>query len=324
MNQALFLRIGEHLVGEGNPCFVIAEAGVNHNGSLEMALRLVDAAADAKADAVKFQKRNLASLYPERLLKDPNQAEWAFQYLLPLLKQAELTQDEFRSIHAHCAKRRIRFMCTPWDEESLRFLESLGIEAYKVASADLVNLPLLEQLCATGKPLILSTGMATWDEIRQTVEFLKGRQAQFALLHCVSTYPAPFENLNLRFLGTLKALGVPVGYSGHERGIAVPVAAVALGACIVEKHLTLDRSLPGPDHAASLEPPGFEKLVRDIRNIESALGGPDKALSTMELLNRQVLGKSLVAARDLAPGTTITREMIKVCGPGKGLSPQRL
>jgi N-acetylneuraminate synthase len=241
-----------------------------------------------------------------------------------MLKQAELTQDEFRLVHQHCAKRHLRFMCTPWDEESLRFLEGLGVEVYKVASADLINLPLLERLCATGKPLILSTGMASLAEIRTTVEYLQAKGAKFALLHCVSTYPAPFESLNLRFLTTLKQFGVPVGYSGHERGIAVPVAALALGARIIEKHLTLDRSLPGPDHAASLEPQGFEKLVRDLRNAEVALGSPQKSLTTMELLNRQVLGKSLVAARDLPAGTTVTREMVKVCGPGKGLSPQRL
>jgi N-acetylneuraminate synthase len=318
------LQIGERLVGEGQPCFVIAEAGVNHNGSLEMALKLVDIAADAGADAVKFQKRELKELYPQRLLDDHNSEEWAFQYLLPVLQQTELTEDEFRTVRDHCVARGIRFMCTPWDATSLAFLEKLDVEAYKVSSADLVNVPLLDALADTGKPLILSTGMATQHEIERTVDHLRGRGASFALLHCVSAYPAPFESLNLRFLETLKSYGVPVGYSGHERGIAMPLVALALGATIVEKHITLDRTLPGPDHPASLEPAGIQRLVRDIRHAELALGRNEKRLTTMELLNRQVLRKSLAASRDLPCGTVVGEEMVMAIGPGKGLSPQRL
>lgn len=203
-------------------------------------------------------------------------------------------------------------------------LEYLGVDLYKVASADLVNVPLLERLAETNKPLILSTGMATLHEIERSVEFLKSRSCCFALLHCVSTYPAPFESLNLRFIENLKQFDVPVGYSSHERGITMPVVALALGACIVEKHITLDRSLPGPDHPASLEPAGMQKLVRDIRNAELALGTQTKRLSSMENLNRQVLRKSLVASQDLLRGTVLTRDMIKAKGPGKGLSPQRI
>jgi sialic acid synthase SpsE/sugar phosphate isomerase/epimerase len=324
MTSITHLQIGEQRVGPGEPCFVIAEAGVNHNGSLEMALKLVDVAVAAGADAVKFQKRDLAAIYPAALLNDPNSAEWAFQYLLPTLKQTELSDEDFRTIHAYCRERGIRFMCTAWDERSLAFLDELGVEAHKVASADLVNLPLLEKLVATGKPLIASTGMATLHEIERSVAFLKELGASFALLHCVSTYPAPFEHLNLRFLETLKQFGVPVGYSSHERGIAIPLVALSLGACIIEKHITLDRTLPGPDHPASLEPGGIQRLIRDIRNAETALGTPDKHLSAMEVLNREVLRKSLVATRDLPTGTLVTQEMVKAKGPGKGLSPQRI
>jgi sialic acid synthase SpsE/sugar phosphate isomerase/epimerase len=326
MSEVTHLQIGERLVGEGQPCFIIAEAGVNHNGSLDMALKLVDVAARAGADAVKFQKRDLKKLYPQQLLDDPNSAEWAFQYMLPILQQTELTDDDFRAIKKHCDQVGIRFMCTPWDVTSFTFLEELGVEAYKVASADLVNLPLLDHLVETGKPLILSTGMANPEEITFTVEYLKKKKAQFAILHCVSTYPAPFENLNLRYIETLKKFGVPVGYSSHERGISIPIAALTLGACIIEKHITLDRTLPGPDHPASLEPGGIEKLVRDIRNAELALGGDNstKTLSAMEKLNRQVLMKSLVARHDLPSGTIVTHEMVAVKGPGKGLSPQRV
>jgi sialic acid synthase SpsE/sugar phosphate isomerase/epimerase len=318
------MLVGDRIVGEGHPCFVIAEAGVNHNGSLDMALKLVDVAVAAGADAVKFQKRSLKDLYPKELLDNPNTAEWAFRYMLPILQQSELTDDDFFRIKAHCDERGIRFMCTPWDEASLELIEKLGVEVYKVASADLVNSPLLAKIAATGKPIILSTGMATIDEIEATCRFLESRRVSFALLHAVSTYPAPFESLNLRFIETLKQFGVPVGYSGHERGIAIPLVALTLGASIIEKHVTLDRTLPGPDHPASLEPAGMEKLVRDIRHAEMALGSAHKQLNAMERLNRQVLRKSLVAARDLANGTVITEDMIATMGPGKGLSPQYL
>lgn len=326
MNTVPHLQIGERLVGEGQPCFIIAEAGVNHNGSLDMALQLVDVAASAGADAVKFQKRDLKQLYPKELLDNPNSAEWAFQYMLPILQQTELTEDDFRTIKKCCEEREILFMCTPWDENSLQFLEELDTRVYKVASADLVNLPLLDRLVETGKPLILSSGMAMPDEIHFTIDYLKQKKAQFAILHCVSTYPAPFESLNLRFIETLKKFDVPVGYSSHERGISVPIAAMTLGACIIEKHITLDRTLPGPDHPASLEPSGMQKLVRDIRNLELALDGTtdEKTLSAMEKLNKHVLVKSLVAARDLPSGTVISADMVTVKGPGKGLSPQRI
>ena len=324
MTDSPQIHIPDRAIGENEPCFIIAEAGINHNGSLGMALKLVDAAADAGADAVKFQLRDMASLYPDALLKDANRAEWAFQYILPALRDSELCKDVLSNIRDRCDERRIRFMCTPWDEPSLEFVESLGVDLHKAGSPDLVNLPLLGAIADTGKPLIISTGMSTRREIERTVEFLEGKQAQFALLHCVSTYPAPFENLNLSYLETLKSFGVPVGYSGHERGIAVALAARALGACILEKHITLDRTLPGPDHPASLEPAGMSKLVRDVRNFELALGHNEKTLSAMEVLNREVLRKSLVAAHHLPKGTVVSAEMIKVMGPGKGLTPQRL
>lgn len=318
------LELGDRAIGEGHPCFVIAEAGVNHNGSLEMALKLIDLAAEAGADAVKFQKRELADLYPSRLLENQNSEEWAFQYILPVLQQTELGEDEFLQLRDRAVEKGIRFMCTPWDEVSLGFLEGLDVELYKVSSADLVNLPLLDAIAATGKPMVLSTGMATLHEIERTVGHLKARGTAFALLHCVSAYPAPFESLNLRFLNTLKTFDVPIGYSGHERGIAIPLVALTLGASIIEKHITLDRTLPGPDHPASLEPTGFAHLVRDIRNAELALGRDEKVLTTVEMLNRQVLRKSLVAARDLPTGVIVEDNMVTAIGPGKGLSPQRL
>jgi N-acetylneuraminate synthase len=318
------IRLPDRTIGEGEPCFIIAEAGINHNGRLDLALKLVDMAVAAGADAVKFQKRHLPSIYPSELLEDTNRAEWSFQYLLPVLQETELTDDEFRQIDRYCHEQGIRFMCTPWDEQTLEFLETLEVDIYKVASADLINLPLLRAIAATGKPMIVSTGMATREEIEVTAAFLAEEGASFALLHAVSTYPAPFEGLNLRFIDELKKFSVPVGYSSHERGIAMPLAAVALGASIIEKHITLDRTLPGPDHPASIERAGIERMVRDIRNLELALGDGHKELSAMELQNQHVLRKSLVAVTDIAAGTIVTPEMVTTKGPGKGLNPQRV
>jgi N-acetylneuraminate synthase len=318
------IMIGDRQVGDGHPTFIIAEIGVNHNGILQLALELIDAARAAGADAVKFQKRNLESLYPRKYLEDANAGEKTLRYLLPILKKVELTDDAYHKIASYCREKGIVFLCTPWDAPSADFIEALGVPAFKVASADLTNLPLLDHLVEKRKPLILSTGMSRLEEVEVTVRYLQDRQADFALLHCNSTYPAAFEDINLKFMGRLQEFGVPVGYSGHERGIAVSTVAAALGACIVERHITLDRTMDGPDHAASLEPHGFRKLVRDIRQVHDALGtGEEKFMSRGEILNREVLAKSLVAARQIEPGEDISPEMVAVKGPGLGLSPQR-
>lgn len=318
------IRIGDRLVGEGQSTYIIAEIGINHNGILEYALKLIDIAVDSGADAVKFQKRQLDKIYPKRLIDDPNADEKGFQYMIPFLREMELSDDEYRRIVEYCRDKGITFLCSAWDTESADFLESLGMPAYKIASPDMTNLPLLEHVAAKGKPLIVSTGMSTFEEVKITVEFLKGLGAEFALLHCNSTYPCPFEDINLRFMDTLRQFGVPVGYSGHERGIATSTVAAALGACIIERHITLDRTMEGPDHAASLEPQGLRKMIRDIRQMEAAMGTGEKYFSQGEVLNREILGKSLVAVCSIRKGETITRDMIAVKCPGKGLSPQRL
>ncbi|MDQ3069604.1 MAG: N-acetylneuraminate synthase family protein [Acidobacteriota bacterium] len=318
------ITIGSRLVGAGHPCYVIAEVGVNHNGSLDEAKRLVDVAARAGADAVKFQKRTLTKLYSEEMLANPNLAEQAFQYIIPLLQQFELTDDQFLELHEYCVAQGIQFLCTPWDEDSVEFLEKLEVPVYKLGSPDLTNLPLIDLIVEKGKPLILSTGMSSWEEIEHTARHLDERGASYAMLHCNSTYPAPFEDVNLKMIDRLREFGAPVGYSGHERGIAVSTVAVALGACILEKHITLDRTMIGPDHAASLEPAGFDKMMRDIRVVEMAMGDGVKRVSTKEMQNREVLGKSLAAKVPIAAGTVITADMMKVIGPGKGLSPQRV
>jgi sialic acid synthase SpsE/sugar phosphate isomerase/epimerase len=317
------IKIGDRLIGDGQPTYVIAEIGVNHNGILDLAIKLIDVAADAGADAVKFQKRSLPKLYAKKYLENANAGEKTLRYLLPILQQVELSEEAYYSIVQHCKARRVTFLCSAFDPESADFLESLDVPAYKVASADLTNLPLLDHLVKKGKPLILSTGMSHMHEVEITVDFLKARNAKFALLHCNSTYPAAFEDINLRFMDQLRRFEVPVGYSGHERGIAVSTVASALGASIIERHLTLDRTMDGPDHAASLEPQGFSKMVRDIHQVSQALGtGEEKFISRGEILNREVLGKSLVAARRISPGETISSEMVAVKGPALGLSPQ--
>ena len=318
------IKICDRLVGDGQPTYIIAEIGVNHNGILALALELIDVAVDAGADAVKFQKRSLDKLYAKKYLQNANSGEKTLRYLLPILQQVELPDDDYHKIVEHCHKKGITFLCSAFDPDSADFLDELEVPAYKVASADLTNLPLLDHLVQKRKPLILSTGMSRMEEVELTVKYLKERQAEFALLHCNSTYPAAFEDINLRFMGQLRCFDVPVGYSGHERGIAISTVAAALGASIIERHVTLDRTMDGPDHAASLEPQGFKKLVRDIRQVSMALGtGEEKYISRGEILNREVLGKSLVASRNIRPGETITPEMVAVKGPALGLSPQR-
>ena len=318
------IKIGERLIGDGHPTYIIAEIGVNHNGIPQLAFELIDVAVDCGADAVKFQKRDLESLYPKKYLDNANAGEKTLRYLLPILQQVELPEGTFHEIVDYCRKKGITFLCTAFDPKSADFLDTLGVPAFKVASADLTNLPLLEHLISKNKPLILSTGMSRPDEVEFTAQFLKKRQIPFAFLHCNSTYPAAFEDINLLYMQQLRNFDVPVGYSGHERGIAVSTVASVLGASIIERHLTLDRAMDGPDHAASLEPQGFKKMVRDIRQVAQALGtGEEKFFSRGEILNREVLAKSLVAARQIQPGEMLTADMIAVKGPGLGLSPQR-
>jgi N-acetylneuraminate synthase len=316
------LQIGSFTVG-GPRVFVIAEIGNNHNGSLERALQMIDLAVDAGADCVKFQMRHMDEVYRQRSLAKQGE-DLGTEYVLDLLNRFELGVDEHRRISAYCRSKGVLYLCTPWDGRSVAVLKSLGVPAFKVASADLTNLPLLDLLVQTGKPLILSTGMSHEDEIRQTAAFLDRRGASYVLLHCNSTYPAPLHDINLRWMNVLRGIHPLVGYSGHERGTAVSLAAVALGACVLERHFTLDRTMEGPDHAASLEPGEFKRLVDATREIELALGqGQRREVSQGEMINRENLSKSLVAAHPLAKGSVIAAADVKVRSPGQGLSPQK-
>ena len=317
----MHVTIDKYVIGQGRT-FVIAEVGNNHNGDLERALAMVDQAVAMGADCVKFQMRHLDQVYRRRSL-DRSSEDLGTEYVLDLLRRFELSVDEHRRLADHCRDKGILYLCTPWDGSSIGVLESFDVPAYKVASADLTNLPLIDQLCRTGKPLILSTGMSRPEEVKTTVDLLNRRNARCVLLHCNSTYPAPFHDINLRWMDQLRKLHPLVGYSGHERGTAVSLAAVALGACVIERHFTLDRSMEGPDHAASLETAEFTRLIQGIREIEQALGdGARRTLSQGEMINRENLAKSLVAAGPLTAGTVLGPEHILVRSPGQGLSPQ--
>ena len=315
-------KIGSHAIGEGERCFVIAEAGVNHNGDLGLARRLIDAAADAGADAIKFQTFKADRLVTAAAPKAEYQkaATGADESQHAMLRRLELSEAAHAELQAHAGQRGLIFLSTPFDEASADLLAAMQLPAFKISSGELTNLPFLEHLARLGKPLLLSTGMATLDEVRDAVAII--RAAPLALLQCVSNYPAQPADTNLRAMQTMRAeFGVPVGYSDHTLGNDIALAAVALGACILEKHLTLDRTLPGPDHAASSEPGELAALIRGIRAVESALGDGVKQPAASEAGVAAVARRSLVAARDIAAGETLDATAIQALRPGGGLPP---
>ncbi|MFJ9342874.1 N-acetylneuraminate synthase family protein [Streptomyces sp. NPDC101733] len=283
MHSNRIRRIGNREVGKGRPVYVIGEIGINHNGELANALALVDAAADAGCDAVKFQKRTPEICTPRDQWDIERDTPWGRMTYIDYRHRVEFGEEEYRAIDEHCAKRGIDWFASPWDTEAVAFLEKFDVPVHKVASASLTDDELLLALRATGKTVILSTGMSTPQQIRHAVEVLGSENT--VLLHATSTYPAKAEELNLRVIQSLEAAypNVPVGYSGHETGLQTTVAAVAMGACAVERHITLDRAMWGSDQAASVEPGGLVRLVRDIRTIETALGDGVKRVYESEL-----------------------------------------
>lgn len=324
--SAIGLHIGDFLIANESPTFIIAEVGNNHNGDIGLAKELVDLAVEAKADCVKFQMRDLSSLYSNQGKSGDAGYDLGSQYTLDLLNKFQLNNDELCQVFDYCKQRGILPMCTPWDLTSVKVLDEYGLEGFKVASADFTNYEMLEALARTGKPLICSTGMSTESEIKGSVSLLRRLGSPYALLHCNSTYPTPFKDVNLSYLPRLKELaGCVVGYSGHERGFAVPLAAVAMGARIVEKHFTIDRNMEGNDHKVSLLPEEFAEMVRQIRNVEEAMGQAGaRELTQGEMINRENLAKSLMINCDLAKGEVIQRSMIVVKSPGQGLQPNRI
>jgi len=318
-------RIGERRVGRGHPVFVIAEAGVNHNGDPALARNLIDVAVQARADAVKFQTFRAEELATADAPKAEYQARatGGAESQRDMLAKLELPFDTFRELDAYCRQRGIIFLSTAFDTASADFLDSIGMPAFKIPSGEITNTPLVEHIARKGKPMIVSTGMASLGEVEAALEVIdRAGNPEVAVLQCVSSYPAEAADVNLRAMKTMaRAFGVPTGYSDHTMGIEVPLAAAALGACIIEKHFTIDRGLPGPDHSASLEPAALQAMVTGIRIVESALGDGRKRPAAAEAGTAAAARRSLVAARDIAAGETLTEEMIAVRRPGTGLPP---
>ena len=308
--------------------FVIAEAGVNHNGSLDLALQLVDAAKASGADAVKFQTFRADQLATRSAHKAPYQERTTAnsESQFEMLQRLQLDAAAHRRLIDHCRNVGIQFLSSPFDTQSADLLATMNVPLYKVPSGEITNLPFLQHLARKRRPLILSTGMSTLGEVEEAVQVLQAAGAiQLTLLHCVTEYPAPYAEVNLRAMQTLKtAFGLPVGYSDHTSGIEIAIAAVALGAEVIEKHFTLDRSLPGPDHSASLEPVELRQMVTAIRHVEAALGTGIKAPAPCELPNISVARKSVVASRTLPTGHQLVTGDLEIKRPGNGLAPKLL
>lgn len=313
-------------IERGERVFIIAEAGVNHNGDIRLAKQLVDAAYDAGADAVKFQTFNAERLVCMHASKARYQKETtsAGESQLAMLKRLELNEAQHRQLNAYCRRKNIVFMSTPFDEACADFLLNiLKMSLFKVPSGELTNGPYLAHVAALGKPLIVSTGMADMKEVHRAVSIIKkAGNSQLALLHCLSSYPAPAKEVNLKaMLALAKEFKVPVGFSDHTLGTDIAIAAVAMGARIIEKHLTLDRNMSGPDHRASLESQEFKAMVASIRRVQVALGDGIKRPANSEKDTAQVARKSLVASSDIPVGAVITSSMITIKRPGTGLVP---
>ena len=305
--------------------FIIAEAGVNHNGSIENAKKLIDMAAIAGADAVKFQTFQTENLVCRNAQKASYQIETTDkkESQFQMLKKLELSESMHRELIKYSNKRSIMFLSTPFDIESAYMLKKIGVKVFKIPSGEITNLPYLRAIAEIGEKIILSTGMCSLDEVMDAVEILKKNGSNdISVLHCNTEYPTPMQDVNLRAMITLQEkLQLPVGYSDHTRGIEIPIAAVALGAEIIEKHFTLDRNMEGPDHKASLEPEELKKMVEAIRNVENALGNGIKKPSQSELKNREIVRKSIVAKTEIREGETFSDKNITTKRPGNGISP---
>ena len=322
------LQIGDRTIGENEPCFIIAEAGVNHNGELGLAEELIDVAADAGADAIKFQtftaEKLVTPMAEKAAYQKKNDGNGSTQY--EMLKRLEFSEKDFRKLSAYAKKRGLVFLSTAFDDGSLELLIRLKVPAFKVPSGEITNFPYLKKIGALKRPVILSTGMADMREVEEAIACLREQGCtEIALLHCTTSYPAPLESVNLRVMDRFReCFRLPTGYSDHTEGILVAIAAVARGACIVEKHITTDRSLPGPDHAASLEPDDLREMISSIRRVEKALGSPEKKPDACEYANRGIVRKSVVAAVDIPEGSLLTDRLLTLKRPGTGLEPRHL
>lgn len=321
------ISIANKKIGQGKPCFIIAEAGVNHNGKLELAKKLVDVAKEAGADAVKFQtfkSENLVTAsadMAEYQKKNIGKTESQFA----MLKKLELPYKDFKTLKRYCDQKGIMFLSTPHTDDAVDFLDPI-VPAYKIGSGDLTNIPLLEKIAKTKKPIILSTGMGTMPEVKEAVNAITRQgNKKIIILHCTSNYPCPPEEINMRAMQTLeRAFPFPIGYSDHTTDLVAPIMAVTLGATTIEKHFTLDKAMEGPDHKASLDPKELKVMAQTIRNVERSLGDGLKKPNASEARIGKVARKSIVSAVAIPKGTFIKREMLTVKRPGTGIMPKYL
>jgi len=317
--------IDGRLVGNNSKCYIIAEAGVNHNGDIDIAKELILEASKIGADAIKFQTFFAEDLLLENTSKamyqKRNENDMETQY--EMIKKLELTHEDFIDLYKYSQKKNITFLSSPFDIKSIDFLDSIGISAFKIASGELTNSPLIENISSKKKPIILSTGMSNLGEIRDSISTINKNTEDIILLHCISSYPTKYEDVNLKAINTLKfEFNLPVGYSDHTIGIAVPIAAVALGACVIEKHFTINKKYESPDHKISLEPEEFRNMIEGIRIVELALGDGMIIPTIEEESMKKIVRKSIVSKYDLPIGTVITKELIDTKRPGTGIEPK--
>ena len=324
-DEDMKLKVGERWIGDGQPCFVIAEAGANHNRDIGMAKELIAVAAEAGADAVKFQTYSAETLYSKKTPGFSYLASLTDKSTFDLIKEIELPREWQADLAAEAAKRGLLFMSTPFDHRAVEELDALGVPAFKIASFEIVDLPLIRLAASKGKPMVISTGLANYEDIEDAVAACRAvGNDRIVLLQCASLYPAPPERINLRAMDTMRrAFGTLVGLSDHTLGIHVAVSAPAAGASVVEKHYTLSRTLKGPDHPFAIEPDELTTLVKQLREVEAALGdGRKTGPAPEELEMHEKARRSLVAARTIGRGTAITRDMLAIKRPGFGIKPK--
>lgn len=320
------IKIGKRTVGPQDPCFIIAEAGVNHNGEIALAKKLIDAAVESGADAVKFQTFKAENVVTPTAEKAEYQktTSGTAESQYEMIKKLELSEADFWELAEYAEDTGIIFLSTPFDEESVDLLDQIGVPAFKIPSGEITNFPLLKKIAQKSKPIILSTGMATLSEVEEALSYLKKHGAEeIVLLHCTTSYPAPVTSVNLRAMETLRcAFQVLVGYSDHTEGITIPIAAAVMGARVIEKHFTLDRTLPGPDHQASLEPQELAAMVKAVRDVRLARGNGIKGPTEEEEAIKRVARRSIVAKRDVCVGDVLTERDLAIKRPGTGIEPR--
>jgi sialic acid synthase len=321
------VKVGNRYIGSGEPVFVIAEIGINHNGDIELAKQLIDSAKKSGADAVKFQKRTTADILTKEGRDKPYTSPHAFAPTYGEHRdKLEFSEGQYQELKKHAEKAGVLFFASVWDETSADFLERLDIDAYKIPSADTINIPLLKTVAKKNKPVLLSTGMNSDQEITDAVKAVLDHNDRIIIFHCLSLYPSPEEKINLRYLDVLrqKFHPLPVGYSGHEKDYLPTLGAVARGACVIERHFTLDKTMKGSDHAASLEPMEFEAMVTDIRRMESILGKPERIMYEELTPLREKLAKSVATRVELKKGQVLTSDILTIKGPGTGIKPSQI